>query len=162
MGTVSDRQAQLDCALGYMVRRAAMTEFFLQQTIKELIRSRYAPLVTASLPATAALDAIQRIVDVGNFGNEASWEFKRIADIARVAFGERNKYVHGIRIAVEGQDVLLIRNRKKGGFDRFMAEVDGLGQLGEEFGQLSAMIVEWKRNHVEGKSKAVPFEIDDL
>src|SRR6266700_1336218 len=162
MGTVSDREAQLDCALGYMVRRAAMTEFFLQQTIKELIRSRYAPLVTASLPATAALDAIQRIVDVGSFGDEAPKEFRRIADSARVAFGERNKYVHGVRIAVDDQDLLLIRNRKKGGFDGFMAEVDKLDQLGEKFRQLSGIIVEWRRNYVEGKSKAAPFEINGL
>ncbi len=162
MGTVSDREAQLDRALGYMVRRAAMTEFFLQQTIKELIRSRYAPLVTASLPATAALDAIQRIVDVGSFGDEAPKEFRRIADSARVAFGERNKYVHGVRIAVDDQDLLLIRNRKKGGFVGFMAEVDKLDQLGEKFRQLSGIIVEWRRNYVEGKSKAAPFEINGL
>jgi hypothetical protein len=162
MGTVSDREAQLDRALGYMVRRAAMTEFFLQQTIKELIRSRYAPLVTASLPAAAALDAIQRIVDTGGFGDETPKEFRRIADIARAAFGERNKYVHGVRIAIEDRDLLLIRNRRKGGFDGLMAEVDELDRLGEEFRQLSGMIVEWRQNYIGGKSKAAPFEVNGL
>lgn len=149
METDSDRQGELDSALGYMVRSAALTEFFLQQTIKALIRSRYTPLVTASLSASGALDVIQRIIDAGNFGDEAPKEFRRIADKARSAFGERNKYVHGIRFALEGEDVLLTRNRKKGGFDQSAAEIDGLRQLGAEFRQISVMIVEWTRELAE-------------
>jgi hypothetical protein len=146
---VSDRQAQLDGALGYMVRRAAMTEFFLHQAIKKLIRSRYTSLVTASLSASGALDLIQRIVDAAGFGQEASQELKRIVDIARAAFTERNRYVHGVRVIVEDQDILLIRNRRKGGLDRLTTEVDELRQLGEEFGQLSGMIVDWTQRHVD-------------
>lgn len=56
----------------------------------------------------------------------------------------------------------MIRNRRKGGFDGLMAEVDELDRLGEKFRQLSGMIVEWRQNYVEGKSKAAPFEVNGL
>jgi hypothetical protein len=55
-----DRQDQLDCALGFMVGRAAMVEFFLHRTVRKVIGSSYGSLVTAALPVMGALDVLKR------------------------------------------------------------------------------------------------------
>jgi hypothetical protein len=149
-----DRQDQLDCALGFMVGRAAMAEFFLHQAIVKLIGSPYASLLTASLPATGALDVIKRLVEAGDFSQEASQELKEFTDKIRPLFAERNKFVHGLRVIGNEEDQIFVANRRKGGIDRYIAEVDALRQLGQEFSQMTGSILKWTRDYVEGKPLA--------
>jgi hypothetical protein len=113
-----------------MVGRAAMTEFFLHQAIRKLIGSPYAPLVTASLPVTGAPDVMRRIVDAGGFSQEASQEISEFVNKSRPLFAERNKYVHGLRVIGDEQDQIFVSNRRKGSIEQYVAEVDGLRQLG--------------------------------
>jgi hypothetical protein len=148
-----DRQDQLDCALGFMVGRAAMAEFFVHQAIRRVIGSPYASLVTASLPVTAALDVIVRLVEVGKFGPEASQEIKEFVDKSRPLFAERNKYVHGLRVIGDEQDQIFVSNRRKGRIDQYVADVDALRQLGQEFSQATARIFDWIQHYVEGRPR---------
>ena len=150
---IGDRQDELDKALGFMVGRAAMAEFFLNQTIQKLINSPYGSLVTASLSASGALDVIKRIVDQGNFGSEASDEVKKFVDASRIAFAERNKYVHGLRVigGADTADQVYVPNRRRGGINTYDFEVDELRRLGKEFGQIAGAIFHWMQVYVEGK-----------
>jgi hypothetical protein len=160
--TELDRQDQLDCALGFMVGRAAMAEFFLHQAIRKVIGSPYASLVTASLPVSAALDVIGRLVEAGKYGPEASQEIKEFVDKSRPLFAERNRYVHGLRVIGSEQDQIFVSNRRKGSMDQYIAAVDALRQLGEEFSRVAGKIFDWTMHYVEGRPRPRMSGIDSL
>lgn len=147
---ISPDQKDLDLALGFMVRQAGMLEFFLHQTIRRLVEGRYAILVTAGMQASAVLDAVKRIIDVGAVSDEAAHEMAEISGKCRTAFKERNKYVHGLRVIGTGSSEVWTNNRKNGGIDQHPLEADRLMALGADFARLSSQVTEWYRHHLEG------------
>ncbi|MFD5938494.1 hypothetical protein [Streptomyces griseus] len=146
-------QKELDLALGFMVRQAAMLEFFLHQTVRRLVGGQYATLVTVGMQASALLDAVKRINDAGAVPEEAAQEMVDIAGKSRVAFRERNKYVHGVRVIGAENSEVWTNNRKNGGIDQHPLEVEKLMALGADFAKLSAQVSEWYRHHLDGHPK---------
>ncbi|WP_338773329.1 hypothetical protein V7968_17690 [Nocardia vulneris] len=143
-------EKELDLALGLMVHQAGMFEFFLHQLIRNLMEGKYAALTTAAMQPVAVLDAIKRICDAGAV-NEAGRE--QIADFVprgKAAFGERNKYVHGLRMHGDSLE-LWTNNRRSGGFDSMPLESERLMSLARKFGSLSGEIFDWQRVYIEGK-----------
>ncbi|MBB5626829.1 hypothetical protein [Sphaerisporangium krabiense] len=150
---LSDRQEETDAALGYMVRNAAMVEFFLDQTIRRLIQNPYTPLVTASLSASGSLDVIKRIVEAGPFSDEAAQEMAAIIGRCRAAFPQRNQHVHGLRVIGDERDATWTKNRRTGSLNQTFFEVDELRDLGREFSQIASLILGWSGYYLEGKSR---------
>ncbi|MGW5197183.1 hypothetical protein [Streptomyces spiralis] len=146
-------QKDLDLALGFMVRQAAMLEFFLHQTIRRLVGGQYAILVTAGMQASAVLDAVKRIIDAGAVSEEAAQEMADISGRCRTAFKERNKYVHGLRVIGAESSEVWTNNRKNGGIDQHPLEADRLMALGADFARLSSQVTEWYRHHLEGRPR---------
>ncbi|WP_162641519.1 hypothetical protein [Streptosporangium sp. 'caverna'] len=150
---LSDRQEETDAALGYMVRNAAMVEFFLDQAIRRLIKNPYTPLVTASLSASGSLDVIKRIVEAGPFSDEAAQEMTVIISQCRTAFPQRNRHVHGLRVIGDERDVTWTKNRKTGSLNQASFEVDELRNLGREFSRIAGSILNWSSYYLEGKPR---------
>ncbi|MFE5688163.1 hypothetical protein [Streptomyces sp. NPDC056512] len=143
-------QKEIDLALGFMVRQAAMLEFFLHQTVCRLVGGRYAPLVTTGMQASSVLDTIKRINDVGAVSEEAAQEMAEISGRCRLALKERNKYVHGIRVIGAESSEVWTNNRRHGGIDQHPVEAEKLMELGADLSQLSSQVTDWYRHHIEG------------
>jgi hypothetical protein len=150
---VAPAQKELDLALGFMIRQAAMTEFFLHQAVRHLVGGRYASLVTAGMQATSVLDAIKRIADTGTLSSEATREITEISGKLRRAFQERNKYVHGLRVIGDESSQVWTNNRRNGGIDQHPMEADTLMELGADFSALCGAVMQWQRHHLEGKPR---------
>ncbi|MEV3910898.1 hypothetical protein [Streptomyces canus] len=147
---VRPEQRDLDLALGFMVRQAAMLEFFLHQTVRRLVGGQFAPLVTAGMQASGLLDAVKRITDVGAVSDEAAQEMTEMAGRCRTAFRERNKYVHGVRVIGAENSEVWTNNRRNGNVDQHPLEADKLMELGADFARLSSQLSEWYRHHLDG------------
>ncbi|MER6638855.1 hypothetical protein ABT285_25275 [Streptomyces microflavus] len=146
-------QKELDLALGFMVRQAAMLEFFLHQTVRRLVGGQFGVLVTVGMQVSALLDAVKRITDAGAVPEEAAQEMAEISGKSRVAFRERNKYVHGARVIGAESSEVWTNNRKSGGIDQHPLEVEKLMALGADFAKLSGEVSEWYRHHLDGHPK---------
>jgi uncharacterized membrane protein len=142
-------EEELDLALGRMVHKAAMAEFFLHQLVRRLVGGQYAALLTAGMQATAVLDAVKRITDTGAVSEEAVQQMNHIIERSRKAFAERNKYVHGLRVYGEPNQ-LLTNNRRRGHIDQWSMEADSLMDLATEFSKITGRYVTWQREHLEG------------
>ncbi|MFJ8905030.1 hypothetical protein ACIRIU_08530 [Streptomyces sp. NPDC102351] len=146
-------QQELDLALGFMVRQAATVEFFLHQTVRRLVGGRHAALVTLSMQASGLLDAIKRIIDVGAVSEEAAEEMAEISRKCRIAFKERNKHVHGVRMIGTGASEIWTNNRRNGGIDQHPVEAEKLVELGIDLARLEFQLSEWNRHHLDGHPK---------
>ncbi|WP_194838739.1 hypothetical protein [Nocardia sp. XZ_19_369] len=135
--------AEMDLALGAMVRAAASAEFSLQGTIRTMVGGEYASLVTAAMPASSMIDAIKRILDVGAVGVAQAEELAEILNRCRAAFQQRNKYVHGMRLSATNNAFILTNNRRNGMFDRHEMDPEALLELAAEFAVLGHEISTW-------------------
>ncbi|MFE2086129.1 hypothetical protein [Streptomyces sp. NPDC059460] len=153
MWEIDPEQKELDLALGFMIRQAATAEFFLHQTVRRLVGGKFASLVTASMQASAVLDAIKRILDAGELGDEAIREMTQIIAKFRSAFEERNKHVHGFRIVGEEGKEVWSSNRRHGGFKREIIEADALMELGSDFSLAAGALTVWTRHHLDGEPR---------
>ncbi|WP_328561018.1 hypothetical protein [Streptomyces coelicoflavus] len=147
---VNPEQKELDLALGFMVHQAATLEFFLHQTVRRLVGGQYATLVTAGMQASGLLDAIKRITGVGAVSEEAAREMAEMAGKCRVAFRERNKYVHGIRVINTENSEVWTNNRRDGGIDQHPMHAEKLMELGADFAKLGSQVTDWYRHHLDG------------
>ncbi|BDT92479.1 hypothetical protein IFM12275_24550 [Nocardia sputorum] len=135
--------AELDLALGTMVRLAASTEFNLQGTIRLLVGGEYTSLVTSAMPASGMIDAIKRILDVGAVDATRASELAEVLTRCRAAFQQRNRYVHGMRLAATNNAVILTNNRRNGMFDPHAMDQEAILELAAEFAFLGHEISTW-------------------
>ncbi|GGJ36437.1 hypothetical protein [Streptomyces brasiliensis] len=147
---VRPEQRELDLALGFMVRQAATLEFFLHQAVRRLVGGQHAILVTAGMQASSLLDAIKRIIDVGAVSDEAAQEMTEISGKCRIAFKERNRFVHGIRVIGAENSEAWTNNRRNGSIDQHPIEAEQLMELGSDFARLSSQLSDWYRHYLDG------------
>ncbi|WP_458691259.1 hypothetical protein [Nocardia tengchongensis] len=134
---------ELDLALGTMVRFAAKTEFELQGTIRLLVGGEYASLVTSGMQASSMIDAIKRILDVGAVDPAQADELINVIGLCRTAFRERNKYVHGMRLAATENAIVLTNNRRNGLFDHHVMDPEIILDLAADFVTLAQTLSDW-------------------
>jgi hypothetical protein len=96
------------------------------------------------------------VAEVGNFSAEAVREISELVEKSRPLFVERNRYVHGLRVIGDEENLIYTSDRKTGSINQYSAQVNALRQLGQQFSQIAATLISWTGRYVEGKSGVPP------